>query len=266
LPPYPNNLQTFVITTSLFLFLPDVGVEVGNLELSTASGERLGTELEGEKVLLAGRVSLSVGKVVPELLDIRVEVGNRARGNEAVDSHATVHAGPELPGAALDVGTANSGTNGLHATISSEPDHKLVVTAVSDVVRVRSSEKIVGNVGANVGAAVGPSSSGLHVGDGADEALVADLKTGVGVGLDVVLAAGPGPVGVPASTVAVGPVKVSALRTRTRALAPTVVVELVATVGVVGVLVAERLGQCHWGEKPGEECERGLHCDVFSWR
>jgi hypothetical protein len=241
-----------------------VGVEVGDLELSTASGERLGTELEGEKVLSVGRVSLSVGKVVPELLNIRVEVGDGVGRDEAVDSHATVHTGPELPGAALDVGTANAGTNGLHATISSEPDHQLVVTAVSDVVRVGSSEKIVSNVGANVGSAVRPSSCGLHVADGADKALVGDLKTSVGVGLDAVLTTGPGPVSVPASTVAVGPVEVSALRTGTRALSPAVVVELITAVGMVRVLVAERLSECHWGEKPGEECERGLHCDVGS--
>lgn len=153
------------------------------------------------------------------------------------------------------------------------PDHQLVVTAVSDVVRVRGSEKIVSNVGANVGSAVRPSSGGLHVADGAEEALVADLKTRVGVGLNIVLATGPGPVGVPASTVAVGPVNVSALRTRARALAPAVVVELVTAVSVVGVLVAERLGQCNWCEERGEESDRGLHFDrveefgrVLDWK
>lgn len=57
----------------------------------------------------------------------------------------------------------------------------------------------------------------------------------------------------PSSAVAVGPVNVSALATRARVLAPTVVVELVASVGVVSVAVAKGLGQGEGGKKPGEE-------------
>jgi hypothetical protein len=45
-----------------------------------------------EKVLSAGRVSLGVGKVVPELLDVRVEVVDRAGSDEAVHSHVAVQA------------------------------------------------------------------------------------------------------------------------------------------------------------------------------
>lgn len=129
------------------------------------------------------------------------------------------------------------------------------------MVRVRGSEEIVGNVGSDVGAAVRPGGSGLHVGDLAHEALLADLKTRVGVSLDVVLATGPRPVSVPAGTVAVGPVDVGALATRARALTPTVVVELITAVGIVSVLVAEGLSQGQRGEKPGEENKRSLHVE-----
>jgi hypothetical protein len=238
-----------------------VSIEVGDSELSIASSERLGTELEGEEILLAGGVSLAVGEVVEELLDIRVEAVDRAGGDEAEDLHASVHAHPELPAASLNVDGGLLRSNRLDVAISGEPDHKLIVTTVGNMIRVGSREEIVGNVGANVGTAVGPSSSRLHVADGADDALGANLESRVGVRLDVVLAAGPGPVNVPSGAVAVGPVDVSALRTRAGTLTPAVVVELVAAVGVVGVLVAERLSKGEWGEKPGEEDKRALHCE-----
>lgn len=229
-----------------------------------------------EEVLSAGRVALGVGKVVPELLDIGVEVVDGGRSDEAVDAHVAVHATPELPGASLDISIADLGTNGLNTAKTAEPvtwvlvgmfgknlvwghlpDHKLVVTAGSRVVGISSSEEIVGNVSSDVVALVRPSSSGLHVGDLAHEGLVGDLKTSVGVGLDVVLATGPVPVNVEAGTVAVGPVNVGASGTRAGGLSPAVVVELVSAVGVVAVLVAERLGHSQRGEKPGED--RELH-------
>jgi hypothetical protein len=212
------------------------------------------------------------------LLDIRVEAVNRAGGDEAEDLHASVHAHPELPAAALNVDGGLARSNRLDVAISGEPipnslsitpisdvsqgyspDHKLIVTTVGNMVGVGSREKIIGNVGANVGTAVGPSSSRLHVADGAYKALGANLKSRVGVGLDVVLAAGPSPVNVPSGAVVVGPVNVSALRTRAGTLTPAVIVELIAAVGVVGVLVAKRLGKGEGGEKPGEEDKRTLH-------
>lgn len=240
------------------------------------------SEVHTEEILLAGGVVLAVGKVVEELLDIRVEAVDRVGGDEAEDLHASVHAHPELPAATLNGDGGLLRSNRLDVTISGEPvpkrispcpsaisdvsqghspDHKLIVTTVGNMVGVSSREEIVGNVGANVGAAVRPSSSRLHVADGADDALGANLKSRVGVGLDVVLAARPGPVNVPSGAVAVGPVDVSALRTRAGTLTPAVVVELVAAVGVVGVLVAERLGEGEGGEKPGEEDKRALHCE-----
>lgn len=237
-------------------------------------------EIHTEEILLAGGVSLAVGEVVEELLDIRVEAVDRAGGDEAEDLHASVHAHPELPATSLNVDGGLLRSNRLDVAISGEPipkrlsitpisdvsqghspDHKLIVTTVGNMVGVGSREEIVGNVGANVGTAVGPSSSRLHVADGADDALGANLESRVGVRLDVVLAAGPGPVNVPSGPVAVGPVDVSALRTRAGTLTPAVVVELVAAVGVVGVLVAERLSKGEWGEKPGEEDKRALHCE-----
>ena len=125
------------------------------------------------------------------------------------------------------------------------------------MVGVGSSEEIVGNVGSDVVALVRPSSSGLHVGDLAHEGLVGDLKTSIGVSLDVVLTAGPVPVNVEAGTVAVGPVNVGASGTRAGGLSPAVVVELVSAVGVVAVLVTEGLGHSQRGEEPGED--RELH-------
>lgn len=215
------------------------------------------------------------------MLDIRVEVVDRAGGDEAEDLHATVHAHPEVPAATLNGDGGLLRSNRLDVAISAEPipkrispsaisdvsqghspDHKLIVTTVGNMVRVSSREEIVGNVGANVGAAVGPSSSRLHVADGADDALGANLESRVGIRLDIVLATGPGPVNVPSGAVAVGPVDVSALRTRAGTLTPAVVVELVAAVSVVGVLVAERLGEGKGGEKPGEEDKRALHCEL----
>lgn len=214
------------------------------------------------------------------MLDIRVEAVDRVGGDEAEDLHASVHAHPELPAATLNGDGGLLRSDRLDVTISGEPvpkrispstisdvsqghspDHKLIVTTVGNMVGVSSREEIVGNVGANVGAAVGPSSSRLHVADGADDALGANLESRVGVRLDVVLAARPGPVNVPSGAVAVGPVDVSALRTRAGTLTPAVVAELVAAVGVVGVLVAERLGEGEGGEKPGEEDKRALHCE-----
>jgi hypothetical protein len=64
---------------------------------------------------------LVLGEVVVELLDIRVEAVDRARGDKAEDLHAAVHANPELPSPALDVDVTLFRTNGLNATISSKP-------------------------------------------------------------------------------------------------------------------------------------------------
>ena len=128
------------------------------------------------------------------------------------------------------------------------------------MVGVGSSEEIVGNVGSDVVALVRPSSSGLHVGDLAHEGLVGDLKTSIGVSLDVVLTAGPRPVSLPRHATALCVEDEQTLITLARVLTPAVVVELVSAVGVVAVLVTERLGHSQRGEKPGEERELHVYC------
>jgi hypothetical protein len=64
---------------------------------------------------------LGIGEVVVELLDIRVEVVDRVRGDEAEDLHAAVHANPELPSPAFDVDVALARSNRLNSAVTSEP-------------------------------------------------------------------------------------------------------------------------------------------------
>jgi hypothetical protein len=76
-----------------------------------------------EEVLLAGRVVLRLGEIVPELLDISIEVIDRGRRNKAEDLHAAIHADPELPAVAFNGNSCLQGSNGLNTAISSKPRH-----------------------------------------------------------------------------------------------------------------------------------------------
>ena len=140
------------------------------------------------------------------------------------------------------------------------PDHEFVVTTADIMVGIGSREEIIGDVGTDIVALVAPLG---HAGDAAnvtDEPLGAELLAGVGVALDIVLAAGPVPVGVPRDAAAVDVVDVRALVAGAGAGAPFVVVEVPALVVVVVELTAEllALGQ---SQRREEEGEGGLHLD-----
>ena len=148
----------------------------------TGSGKGLSTELVVEKVLLRSRVSLVVGEELPELLDISAELsGGRVAGDKGVGVHGAVEAIPEVPVHAVDVDGAGGLADGLDAAKLSEPDHELKVAAVGDVVGVRSSEEIVGNVGVDTLVVVVPADGGGHAANVADESALGDINTGVGV-------------------------------------------------------------------------------------
>jgi hypothetical protein len=120
------------------------------------------------------------------------------------------------------------------------PDHELVVTGALVVVGVSSREDVVGDVGADVARLVVPGNAGGHALDVANLEALGELLAGVGVALDIVLAALPVPCSGPADARVRGPVDGRALAARGGVvLAPVVVVELVSVAREVVVLSAE---------------------------
>jgi hypothetical protein len=159
------------------------------------------------------------------------------------------------------------------------PDHELVVTGALVVVGVGSREDVVGDVGADVAGLVVPGDAGGHALDVADLEALGELLAGVGVALDIVLAALPVPLGGPADARVGGPVNSGALAAgRGVVLAPVVVVELVAVAREVVVLSAELGGlaahRAHGrsdgagggeGQKAGQDGGLEEHFDGGDW-
>lgn len=143
------------------------------------------------------------------------------------------------------------------------PDHELVVATADLVVGVGSCEDIIGDVGTDVVAAVGPIGTGWDFADDVDELLVAELAAGIWVALHVVLAARPRPLGVPGDARGGDAVNVGALVTRARAGPPLVVVEVPASLVVVGELVAEV--DCHGERGHGGELEHLMDSHFPGW-
>lgn len=110
------------------------------------------------------------------------------------------------------------------------------------MVRVCGREQVVGNVGAEVVPEVSPLGLRRDAADVAEQLLARQHAARVGEALDVVVAAGPVPVRVPLHARVQQDVDVGALAAGPGALAPRVVVEVVAVGRVVAVLATEALG------------------------
>lgn len=141
------------------------------------------------------------------------------------------------------------------------PNHELVVTAVGDVVDIGGREEIVGDIGVDVGVAVGPRDRGGNAADLADQLLV-EGDARVGVGLDVGVATAPVPGGGPGDAVAGDGVHGGALGAGAGVLAPKVVTDRVGTRLPVAILVTElsQLGAGH-GQDGGQGNSR-LHGEM----
>lgn len=165
-----------------------------------------------------------LGQVVDEDHQVIVETADVAVRDEAEDRHLAIGSLPQLPVLASEVdgrdGLAGGG-DGACAAEGAEPDHDLVGWAGGGGA---AGEEVVGDVGDDAGAGVGPRPGGLEGRDLGKRDLV-DLRHDVGVRLDVVLTARPGPFGVPFDSGAGGAVEVAALRAGAGAGAPEVVVE-----------------------------------------
>jgi len=118
------------------------------------------------------------------------------------------------------------------------PDHELIITTASIVVRVSGREDIIGDISADIAALVPPLSLRGHASDAADDLLARELPARVRVALHVIVAAGPVPLRVPGHARVQHLVHVRALAARTGVLAPRVVVQVVPVRRVVPVLVA----------------------------
>jgi hypothetical protein len=120
------------------------------------------------------------------------------------------------------------------------PDHEFVISTALVVIGISSSENIVSNVRANVARLVVPLDVGGHALDLAHVQASRELLANIGVTLDIVLAALPRPASGPADAGSRSALDSGALAAGAGgALAPVVVVELVAVGCVVGVLRAE---------------------------
>ena len=131
------------------------------------------------------------------------------------------------------------------------------------MVRIRRREEVVGNVRPDPITDVVPIRRRRYAPNLADEPLLGQLPSGVGVALDVVVTALPVPVSVPPHARVGGLVDVGALGAGAEVRAPRIVVEGVACLGVVGELFAECLG-----EAGGSQSEHGkeLHLGCLDQR
>jgi hypothetical protein len=108
------------------------------------------------------------------------------------------------------------------------------------VVGIYGSEDIVRNVASHVVDIVLPRNTCRHLLDLADRVALVEDASSISVALDIVLAAGPLPLGAPCDARSHGTVKVCALRARGgHVFAPKVVQNLVTVCGIVGVLGAK---------------------------
>lgn len=135
---------------------------VGGDSQVCGTSERLSTGLHVSQVL-AGAETLVLLKVSEELQQITREVGDGRLGDEAVDGHAAVGAGVQLPVDTVDGDGGNSrtgGGDGAGAAEGSKPDHDLVLlVAISG----GAEEQVVGDISDDVG--VGVADSGQQRGD-----------------------------------------------------------------------------------------------------
>lgn len=231
-----------------------------------------------DQVLGACRERIAVGQVGEEILDIRVEGGDRARSDEAIHVHVAVHAIPDLPGRAAHISSAHLGSDWCDISIPTKPtnestvsktsqsqryptrhddapDHELIVAAVGDMVDIGGGEQIIRNICPNIGVVVAPFGGGGNTRDVADELLL-QLHARVRVALHRVLAPRPIPGGVPRNTITRDAVEIGTLGSRSRVLPPHVVVDGVLATGVGAILLAELLGSNSCGQR---EDRNGLH-------
>lgn len=152
-------------------------------EDSVATAEGLSTSTNRLQNLRTGQ-TLVATEVDQELVQITVERVNRVDSDEREHGHLTVRSLPQLELLAGNSDGGNgtaSGGDGACATKSGQPDHDFVLGVTGGG---GAGEKVVGDIGDNGGAGVGPGPSRGERGDRRD-GLLADLSDDVGVGLDV---------------------------------------------------------------------------------
>ena len=152
-----------------------------------------------------------VGRDIVEIIhDVGVEGVDLAGAHEAEDLHGAVVTNPQLPLVATNVDRPDGGADGPDAPNPAQPaaqwlvyetvpvtwpndvpDHQLIVTARSLVIRISSREQIVGNIGADVVPFIVPRGRRWKTTNLAHDFLVRELAPGIGVCLDVVLPARP---------------------------------------------------------------------------
>lgn len=145
-----------------------------------------------DKVLRTGREALRRGQIVEEILDVAREARDRAASNKAKDFHAAVVAHVKAPRAASERDRGGVAADRVNAAVAAKPDHKLVIAAGCRVVDICCGEEVVRDVGSDVCVAYGPDGRGRDGRDLRNEFL-REVTGGVGVALDVVVAAGPLP-------------------------------------------------------------------------
>lgn len=135
------------------------------------------------------------------------------------------------------------------------PDHDLVVSRAVDVVWVRSSEDVVCDVAAHAVDIILPLDLCGHALDLAHKLALGEDLSCVDIALNIVLGALPGPCRAKLDTRTGGSVEVGALRARGGSvLAPEVVENFVAVLGVVGVLTAETNLCLRAGDLANDRC------------
>lgn len=244
--------------------------EGGGGELGVGAGEGLGAGADALDVL-AGAQALVGGEVVDEVLEVGVEGLGLGAGDEGEDGHLAVGPAVEVERDAADGGggdLAAGRRDGAGAAEGGQPDHDLVLLVAA---RGRAGEEVVGDVGDDVAAGVAPLPGGGDRRDGAELLLLDVREDDVGVRLDLALAAGPRPAGVPGDGGAAQAVDAGALATAVGvALAPKVVVDgvraslnaapLVAEVGATVESLA-RGGRGNGGCASAEDSGGELHCE-----
>lgn len=125
----------------------------GGLEDGVGAGEGLGTGLEGGDDVGVGD-TLAGDEVVEEALQVTVEAGDVAGGNEGEDGGVAVGAGEEAPGGTGDLGGGDLGSragDGAGTAVGAEPDHDLVLVVGADG---GGEPQVVGDISDDVGASV----------------------------------------------------------------------------------------------------------------
>lgn len=201
------------------------------------TNERLSAGLEAGGDVAAGN-TLVLGEVGKERKKIALEVALVLGRDEGVHSGVAVGTSEELPLSTVEGEGGKRGRSVVgdrsSAAVATDPDHDLVLVVGAN----RGSQpEIVGNIRNHVGAGVSPCPLCRDGLDGRD-LLVDVLKSDVGVGLDVDVAASPAPFGGPRERTALVRVEGGALRSRgSLTTAPVVVVDGVSS----GLERAERV-------------------------